>query len=78
MHRERLLHSRHSNRIIVAPHKPTNPRKPPRFFRRSSVSYANSGGNIYLIPTYDAACNLASPGVSCSVREMNLSGCDKL
>ena len=31
-----------------------------RFPHRSAVSCANSSGNVYLTPTYDSACNLAS------------------
>ena len=38
------------------------------FLRRSAVSSANSSsGNVYLTPSYDFACNLASLGVSCGV-----------
>ena len=42
--------------------------------RRSAVSCANSSGNVYLTPTYDSTCNLASSEASCGVSEMHLSG----
>ena len=35
---------------------------------------ANSFGNVYLTPTYDSACNLASSGASCGVNELHFSG----
>ena len=49
-----------------------------RLFRRSAVSCAKSGSNVYLIPTYDTTCNRASSGASCGVSELNLCGCVKL
>ena len=40
----------------------------------SQRSRANSSVNVYLTPTYDAACNLASSGASRGVSELHLSG----
>ena len=44
-----------------------------QFFRRNAVSCANSSENVYLTPTYDGACNLASSGASCGVSGLHLS-----
>ena len=45
-----------------------------RLLCRSDVSSANSSDNVYLTPTYDFACNLASSGALCGVSELHLSG----
>ena len=44
-----------------------------RILRRSAVSCANSSGNVYPTPTYEAAYDLASPGALCAVSEVHLS-----
>ena len=49
-----------------------------RFPRRSAVPCANSSGNVYLTPTYDAACNLTISRALCGVKEKTLSVCDTL
>ena len=49
-----------------------------RFPRCSAVPCANSSGNVYLTPTYDAACNLTRSRALCGVKEINLSVCDML
>ena len=65
-------------RFAVASHQDFKYQLKKRFLHRNTVPCANSFGNVYLTPTYDSACNLASSGASCGVSELHFSGWDRL